>query len=540
MLKLRPYQHAAIEAVKNDWDSGYLSTLLTMATGGGKTIVFLSLLHDVMQPGDRALIIAHRRDLIAQPKEHIAELFPAMSAGVVMSDQNDTAQQVTIATVQTLGVKGRLEQIIAHGAIDYLIIDEAHHATSKSYSRIIEKLQIYNPELRHLGVTATPVRADGDGLSKIYQHAAGKWGIVELIQKGWLSPVRWLAIQVGVSIAGVKTQAGDFVKSQLKNVYETDNVFELIAETHKKYAVGRQAIAFTVTVDGAYDLAEKFNEAGIKARAADAKTKPKERAQMLNDFRAEKIEVICNVGLYTEGLDLPICSCIHGGRPTKSDGLYTQMIGRALRLYPGKQDALILDYAPIESRNISMLGDVLGTPIRREAYTEKTEEPGEVEGGFTFDGVFRWLEGNPAELISRQLDYLDVSPWSWCRQDGYMSLGLGKASDEIERILVISPPTDGKMNLYLIAKKSGMRSWDAQNFKSGEFDALMAWCDEYADKRGNAILAAKNKRWRKNQPTEAQLNFARRIGAKQKNMSRGELGQSITHRLAMLAIEKQL
>lgn len=539
MLKLRPYQTAAIQAVIREWDNGNLATLLTMATGGGKTIIFLSLLDAVMRPGDRALIVAHRRDLITQPSDRINQYYPALDAGIVMADQNDTGKQITIATIQTLRAKGRVEQIMAHGAIDYLVIDEAHHATSDSYLGVIETLQAYNPSLKHLGVTATPIRADGDGLLKVYQSTAGKWPIDKLIRAGYLAPVRWLGIQTGVSIAGVKTQAGDFVKSQLKNVYETDNVFDLVVETHQKYAADRQAIAFTVTVDGAYALADKFNDAGIKARAADAKTKPPDRARMLDDFRAENIDVICNVGLYTEGLDLPQVSCIHGCRPTQSDGLYMQMIGRALRLYPGKKDALVLDYAPKEKRNLAMMGDVLLGSLPKD---ENGDAPGpggvagEIYAGFTFDGSLQRLVGDPEKIIARQLNYLDVSQWSWYRQDGYMSLGLGKASDDIERTLVISPPTDSEMKLYLVAKRPGQSRWRAYHHKSGSFDVLMDWCDEYADKRGNAVLAAKSKRWREDPPTEPQINFARRIGAKMENMNKGQLGQSITHRLAVLAI----
>jgi len=391
--------------------------------------------------------------------------------------------------------------------------------------------------MKHLGVTATPVRADGDGLSKVYQHTAAKYGIVELIKAGYLAPVRWLAIQVGVSLAGVKSRGGDFITSQLRDVFETDNVYDLVVESHKKYAMGRQAIAFTVTVEGAYALAEKFNEAGISASAADAKTKHRDRAGILRDFRTDNIEVLCNVGLYTEGLDVPQASCIHQVRPTKSDGLYVQMIGRSLRIFPGKTDALILDYAPLKSRNIAMMGDVLGTPLRRESYVEDKEERGEVEGGFTFDGNFHWLDGNPAEIVSRQLDYLDLSIWSWYRQDGWMSLGLGKASDEIERALVMSPPgDDDKMKLWLVAKKPERGGWKSYPVKSGEFDTLMEWCDEYANTRGNAVLAMKNRGWRKQAATEAQIRFAQRIGAKYEGMKKGQLGQSLTHRLATKAI----
>lgn len=117
-----------------------------------------------------------------------------------------------------------------------------------------------------------------------------------------------------------------------------------------------------------------------------------------------------------------------------------------------------------------------------------------------------------------------------------MSLGLGKASDEIERTMVISPPDDGEMQLWLVAKKPRRGGTRPYLIKQGDFDSLMLWCDEYANERGNAVLAMKNRGWRKQAATEAQVNFARRIGAKWEGMKKGQLGQSLTHRLAIRAI----
>lgn len=419
-----------------------------------------------------------------------------------------------------------------------IVVHNCHHATASTYLSVYEALKAANPNLKHLGVTATPIRADGDGLSKVYKKESAHYGIVELIQAGYLAPVRWLAIQVGISLAGVKSANGDFVKSQLSNVYEVDNCFDLVVESHQKYTGDRQAVAFTVTVDGAYRLAEKFRAAGISAAAADGTTRKDTRAQILQDFATGRTQVLCNVGLYTEGLDVPQASCIHQVRPTRSDGLYTQMVGRALRTYPGKVDALILDYAPIETRNIAMMGDVLGIPLRRESYIKDDAQPGETAGGFTFDGKAKWLSGTPAEIISRQLDYLDMTPWSWYRDGGWMTIGLGKASDEIERTLVISPPHDGEMTLYGLSKRDG-GSWQARILATGTFDELSEKADEICARLGNATLAMRQRNWRREPPTDRQISYARRIkGAWKPGMTKGQLAQSITHHLALTALGK--
>lgn len=542
-LTLRPYQQQAVDAVKKDWAAGYTDVLGTAATGLGKTAIFLALLNDVIVDG-RGLILAHRKELIEQPLERLFRYFPewrwqtAGRAGIVMADQNQPDSDLVVATVQTLASPRRLEEVLRFGPIQYLITDEAHHATASTYRQVYERLREANPEMRHLGVTATPIRADGDGLAGVFQKESFHFGIVEGIREGFLAPVRWLAIEAAISLKGVKIVAGEFQKSALGRVFETDELLSLVAESYRQYASERQAVAFTVTVDGAYRLASILRQAGVPAEAADGTTDKRERARILDSFAGGSTKVLCNVGLYTEGLDVPQASCILMARPTRSDGLYVQCIGRALRTYPGKEDALILDFVPVEKRNIVMAGDVLGIPLeKREALLSEPAERGAVQAGFTFDGSFTWMDGSPVEILSRQLDYLDLSPWSWYRRDGWMSLGLGKASDEVERTLLISPPADGEMVLYGCAKRPGGQ-WIAYEIARGDFDELSARAEEISSKWGNAGLAAKQRAWRREPPTDKQLAFARRIkGAWRQGMTKGELAQSITHHLALRTIQ---
>ena len=362
MLNLRPYQKDIIARVLADWDAGCTDVLVTAATGSGKTVVFLALLDQVLTEGKRGLILAHRQELISQPYERIVQYWPQrqLSTGIVMADQNECDRQLVIATVQTLQSQDRLKSLLYYGPIDYVITDECHHAPSVSYQNVYRALRDVNPNLRHLGVTATPIRSDEHGMKEVFQKESAKYGIRELVSRGFLVPPRWLAIQTGISLANVTTHDGDFTQKRLADVYETANCFDLVVESHRKYAADRQAVAFVVSVDGAYELAEKFNTAGVPAAASDGTMPKGERANLLRAFRSGEVQVLCNVALWTEGLDVPQISCVHQVRPTKSDGLYTQMIGRALRPVPGKSDALILDYAPAESRNIVMAGDVLG------------------------------------------------------------------------------------------------------------------------------------------------------------------------------------
>jgi len=545
-MKLRKYQRETVDSIRQAWSGGTQNVLAVLATGAGKTIVFLALLDEILaeKPHARFLLVAHRKELIEQPSERIAQFWPARASqvGIVMADQDECDRQITIATVQTLQVERRIERLLAHGPIDYLIIDEAHHSAADGYLTVLETLQDANPRLRHLGVTATPIRSDDNGLP--YDVKVAHLGIRELVRDTWLAPPRWLAIQTGITLAGVKSRGSgpdrDFVTKDLVDVYETDNCFDLVAESHNKYASGRKALAFVSSVDGAYRLAEKFNDAGITAIAADGTTPKVERKRILDGFRAGEYDVLVNCALFTEGLDVPEVSCIHQVRPTKSDSLYLQMIGRGLRIVPGKTDCLILDYAPLEARNITMLGDVLGVDAKKEAYIEESDEEGEVIAGFTFDGDFKWLSGNPMEIVSRTLDYLNMSPWKWSKPEGpngQMVLGLGKGDDDIERSLVISAPA-AEMHVWLVAKRPGERCAKAYLVQTGSFEDVSDWAEDYANTRGNAILSRKAKKWRINEPSDGQVKFARRLGVYGDGMNRGDCADAITSKLATDAVRR--
>lgn len=538
---MRDYQLEAVNGIQEDWKD-HKSILLVAATGAGKTQIFCEVLDRNVVDNRRGLVLVHRKELVEQSRDRLIKYWPRWfgRAGVVMAARDECQCQMIFATVQTLSSPKRLKKVLSRGKIDYIVTDEAHHAEAQTYKQVYKALRDVNPELRHLGVTATPIRADGKGLRDTFEKVTNSYDIKYLVKRRFLVPPRWLAVQTGISLAEVKTiyrdGERDFSSRQLADVFETDNCFELVVKTHSEYAHDRQAVAFTTTVRGAYDLAEVFRNAGYTAQAADANTGKEDRQKILNDFRQGRLQVLCNVGLYTEGLDVPEVSCIHQVRPTQSDGLYIQMVGRALRTYPEKEDALILDYAPKETRRIVMLGDVLGE-VRKDAYIKATtdDDTGEIIGGFTYDGDFHWLEGSPAEIITRQLNYLDDSSWRWYRApDGWMSLGMG--GKQINRTAVMSPPgEDGQMNLYAVWKKDG-GYWQSRLFESGTFEELSTIAEDWADKWADTVLAEKAKRWHKNPPTDGQIGLAKKLRVYREGMNRGELSDVITHGLAMKII----
>jgi len=543
-LTLRPYQLQAIEAVKKDWET--LDSVLVVASmGSGKTIIFLELLDEVLDgTGSRGLILAHREELISQPVERIAEFWPhrAPHTGVVMAEVNQADRQIVVATVQTLVQPRRLQAVLRHGKIDYLVIDEAHHTSAATYVRVIDGLRAANPQLRILGVTATPIRADHDGLSKVYRKVSAKYGIKELIELRHLVPFKALAVQTGVSLKFVKQQDGDFVQKQLADVWECDNVFDLVVESHKRWAGDRQSIAFTVSVEGAYRLAERFRAVGITAEAADGTTARADRRGLLERFRRGEIDVLCNVGIWTEGLDLPQISCAHMVRPTRSDGLYCQCVGRALRTYPGKDDALILDYAPAEVRNIVMAGDLLGKPRKQKRVEERAKRAGVVLSGFSFTGEGTGIDGDPDELVARPLHYLAGSPYRWFFHDGISSLGLGKDERGISRTLVILPRESGGYELVGIGRKQGDLFDTIRVLGQDEdFGTLAQQGVEIAERRGAPVIMSRGGSWQTNAASSAQVEMLVRhagIGRERASLlTKGEAAQLLTHVFAVRSLQ---
>jgi ATP-dependent helicase IRC3 len=550
-MHLRPYQTQAITAVQHDWSNGLTDTLLVAATGAGKTQMFLRLLMDALgDPFKRGLILAHRQELIDQPLERIRQMdeqwlmagaLDRPRVGVLMAERDDTDRQLTIATVQTLASDKRMGQLLAHGPIDYLVVDECHHATAPTYIKVWNTLKAANPALRHLGVTATPMRADGDGLAKVYQKDSAKITIADLVRLGYLVQPRWLGISTGISIAGVKTQAGDFVQSQLAQCFDTETGRAIIVGAYQEYAASRRAIAFTASVAGAHDLAAAFGRAGIAAAAVDGTTPKDERRRILDAFRRGEIQIVANCQVLTEGFDAPGTSCILMCRPTRSDSLYVQCMGRGLRpalgmAQPG-EDCLILDFLPAETRNIVMAGDVLGLPkeVTREI-AKKDTEPGEVQAGFTFDGEHFNAGGTPLEIIARQLDYLQASPFVWYRKDGWLTLGLGTASDNNERILVIAP-NGPPWRLYgLLRPKTEGAYWRQKLL--AEHDDLAQLGEEgntIAARWGSGALIGKGKGWHSQPASDGQRHWLKKLARGEMKardidlLSKQEAMQLITH-----------
>lgn len=335
-MQLRPYQEEAVKAIFNEWESGHLHTLLVMATGLGKTVTFADIAQKEVGEGKRVLILAHRGELLDQAADKIGTL-TGLKCAVEKAEQTSLSswRRVTVGSVQSLQRPARLEKFPGN-YWDTIIIDEAHHALSDGYQTVIKHF----PEARILGVTATPDRGDMRSLSQVFDSCAYEYGIDKGIRSGYLCPLMAETIPLNIDLSEVKTQNGDYAVGDLGCAL--DPYLEQIAQEMVSRCQNRKTVVFLPLIVTSQKFCKLLQEHGLTA--AEVNGQSEDRAEILHDFEAGKYQVLCNSMLLTEGWDCPSVDCIVVLRPTKVRALYTQMVGRGLRLSPGKENCLILDF----------------------------------------------------------------------------------------------------------------------------------------------------------------------------------------------------
>ena len=320
-----------------------------------------------VEKGLRVWILAHRVELLDQISRTLRDF--AVPHGMIAPGYiGDRRKPVQVASVFTLA--RRLDR---YEKPDLIIVDEAHHCTTGStWGQVIAA----NPQAKLLGVTATPCRLDGAGLGDVFNAMVQGPTMRDLIDLGALSPYRLFA-PAGVDLAGVHTRMGDFVRGELAAAVDKPSITGDAVAHYKKLAPGRRAVAFCVSVEHAVHVAESFRAAGISAQAIDGGMDRVLRASVLSEFSRGGIQVITSCDLISEGFDAPAIEAAILLRPTQSLGLYLQQVGRALRTFPGKTEAIILDHAgnvkrhglPDEERVWSLDGTV------RQKKAQKSEVP---------------------------------------------------------------------------------------------------------------------------------------------------------------------
>jgi superfamily II DNA or RNA helicase len=349
MHALRDYQRHAIEALKERWkDDDARRLAIVLPTGGGKTVVFAHLCADLLRqnPAGRVLVLVHTDELVRQAVEKINDHAPELIVGVVKAKENETTADVIVGSVQTLRNKRRRDQLRNVVAV---IVDECHHAAATTYMTILNHFGCFDPKgARAIGFTATLVRGDDKSLSTVWQDVPFSRDISWMIRKRYLIPVGGKAVQVpDLNLRDVKSTRKDFREGELGEALADSLAPELIVKAYLEHAPDRKAILFAPTVASATVFAEAFSDLGVSCEVVHGALKQDVRDAILARHRAGITKVIANCMVLTEGYDDPEVDCIIVARPTKSKGLYIQMVGRGLRVDPARpyddQDCLILD-----------------------------------------------------------------------------------------------------------------------------------------------------------------------------------------------------
>lgn len=332
--ELRPYQKALKSGIYTAFRETKRSVLAQLPTGGGKTILFCAICADALAKGHRIIILVHRKELVLQTVKSLLRY--GINAEVIMPGYRyRPTAAIQVAMVQTISRRDKPRNV------GLIITDEAHHAKANSYKNVYAEY----PDARHLGVSATPCRADGKGLSDIFQEMVLGPSVKELIALGNLVQPRVLANALKFDLSKLKTSRGDYNEAELFALMNQNALVGNLVKTWQTKAEGRKTVCFAVNVHHSKHIVESYRNAGVRAAHLDGETPDAVRERLLRDFAQGQIDVLCNVNVISEGFDVPAIECVQLARPTQSLAMYLQQGGRGLRPNPGKNEALILDHA---------------------------------------------------------------------------------------------------------------------------------------------------------------------------------------------------
>ncbi len=551
-LVLRDYQAECVAAIKAAAARGVDRQLAVLPTGGGKTIIFGTVAAEVVvapetvpqivatvEAGGQVLILAHRDELLTQARDKLVAIAPEleMSIGFVKAGRNDVHSPVVIASVQTLARQSRLEQLPRDFALT--IVDEGHHAIADSYQRVMDHVTGLI-----LAVTATPERADGKSLEDLGFEIVFARSIEWMVDQGYLCPPRGKKISVEVDLSAVKKSHGDFQSEALADALEDAGALSDVLASYMEHGEGRKSLVFCPTVAMAHHCAEVFRTAGFAAEAIDGTTPAEERAAILRRLHTGETQILANVGVLTEGFDEPSVSCIIIAAPTKSSVKYTQIVGRGLRLYPGKSDCLILDVVGASEENsIASLPALFGLKslldgedvitARQREDREAAEAEREEEGA----GEQERQQAVNARDERRRRNAESIEFFSRERMNWTVIADKWTIPLSTEQTVVLWPQVDGEHFDVLLVKG------DAKSFRflarGLDFGYATGAAEETIRKHGNRILADSKAAWREDEVTKGQRGYLYKLGlGGEKPANKGEAADLITQATVVKTLER--
>jgi len=551
-IKLRDYQRAAIDAVFGAWSGGMQRPAIVLPTGAGKTVVFSALVREFMSyqtavtpigtdmritqwpdKGRRVMILAHRDELVDQAIAKLRAVMPGVNVGKVKAQDNDVAADVIVASVQTLASEKRRQQLWAaeegggsswalpeSRPIGLIITDECHHAAAASYQKVYAAF----PNALQLGVTATMARGDGRGLGDQWDDVVYQKSILWMISKGYLTDVRTRQIDLkALDLGGVKSSRGDWQAGDLGRALMESQADDAIARAYQDHAGSRQGIVFTPTVETAHAAWEALSEGGIPSAVVDGTTPREDRQAIYDAYRTGKLQVLVNCMVLTEGFDMPQAEVAVIARPTQSAPLYTQMVGRVLRPYPGKTEALVLDLVGASANKLRTLIDL--EPDHYRGPIRDGESLAEAEIREETEANAKVAAGSLAfELKAREVSAFETSEHAWVRTPaGVLFINCG------ETYVFLWPSAEA--GLWDVCTAERRQKWKRTQYTGLDLGSAMAWGEAVSEDYAS-FSTARSARWRKSAPSQPQLDLAARLGVQAEGLRRGELSTAIDVRIA--------
>lgn len=468
-MELRPYQKECIDTIMKQPPGSYL---VQLPTGAGKTVIFTSI-----PRRGRVLVLAHREELVRQPAKYYD-----CPVGFEIAENKSNGEEVVIASVQSL--VRRLHRFLPSD-FDMIITDECQHSPARTYRKIYD---YFSPRL-HIGFSASPNRGDrvrlDDIFSKIIFQRDLRWGI----ENGYLTDIYCLRVNIGYDLSSVRTRMGDYAPGELEEAME--GTADAIAEAYQKYAKGA-TLVFSVSVRQANEIASRIPGAVVVTGET------KDRAGIIQRFTDGEIPCIVNCMVFTEGTDIPRVETVIIARPTQSEALYVQMVGRGLRLYPGKDKLTLIDCVGVTGKASlctapTLIGvDMDNVPVRR------TDE----------------IQGDLFELPERITSASDC-PESWIKNIQTVDLWAKGQKYDLHGVNYFRMP-DGSLVLSLLDKKKiAIPCPDALGNVFGRpmqevLDEVYTFLSEKRQNEKYIWDVATVKRWERKPATEKQLKIIQR------------------------------
>lgn len=376
-MRLRPYQEEAVEAVLAARREGVRRMVLALPTGAGKTVVFSELIrrarHDV-------LVLAHRDELVRQAEAKIRAALSGSGRTVAIEQAERRAPReanVVVASIRSLHGE-RLGRVVAGRSIRLIIYDECHHAVAPENLRVLRDMGAFQPDWPGtlVGCTATTRRADGRGLDEVFERIVYERSLRQMIEDGYLRPLRGIRIDTRVRVTRIPGDGDDLGASELDDQIDVEERNLLVARSIQELARDRRTIAFCGSVRHASNLCARLNELGVRSGIVCGDMPKHERSRTLRRFREGRLQVVTNVGVLTEGFDDPDVSAIAMVRPTRSESLYLQCVGRGMRPSPAAPDCLVLDFVDLSDLEVMTTHTLDAGPSRVRELPAADEAPG--------------------------------------------------------------------------------------------------------------------------------------------------------------------